>query len=140
MKTFNTGQYTRTRQYTRVDFQRDVYIDFNGKQYTHNTVNNLSLGGMYVKGEFDQQKGDICTVELSNPENDLGIELRARCTVVWVNEEGMALEFLSMGHESFLFLQTTLLYEAEDPMQLGAEFVKAISFELVESDEDDEEG
>ena len=137
MKTLNTGQYTRTRQYTRVDFQRDVHIDFDGKKYTHNTVDNLSLGGMYVKGQFDQQKGDTCIVELSNPENDFGIELRARCTVVWVNEEGMALEFLSMGHESFLFLQTTLLYEAEDPMQLGAEFVKAVSFEL-EPDEDDE--
>ncbi|WPD23296.1 MAG: PilZ domain-containing protein [Candidatus Electrothrix aestuarii] len=137
MNTLNTGEYTRTRQYTRVDFQRDVHIDFDGKKYTHNTVDNLSLGGMYVKGQFDQQKGDTCIVELSNPENDFGIELRARCTVVWVNEEGMALEFLSMGHESFLFLQTTLLYEAEDPMQLGAEFVKAVSFEL-EPDEDDE--
>ena len=36
------------RQYTRVDFQRDVQLDFDGKKYIQNTVNNLSLGGMYV--------------------------------------------------------------------------------------------
>lgn len=125
------------RQYTRVDFQKDVHLHFDEKKYVHHTVNNLSLGGMYVKGAFEQQKGDACIVELSNPGNDYGIELRARCTVVRVSEEGIALEFVSMGHESFLFLQTTLLYEAEDPMQLGAEFVKAISFEL-ETDEDDQ--
>ena len=125
----------KARQYTRVDFQRDVHLDFEGKKYIHNTVNDLSLGGMYVKGRFEQQKGDICTVELSNPDNDFGVELRAHCAVVRVNDEGMALEFISMGHESFLFLQTTLLYEAEDPMQLGAEFVKAISFELEPDDE-----
>jgi hypothetical protein len=124
------------RHYTRVDFQRDVHLHFDGKKYTHNTVNDLSLGGMYVKGDFEQQKGDICTVELSNPENSFGVELRARCAVVRVNDDGIALEFTSMGHESFLFLQTTLLYEAEDPMQLGAEFVKDISFEL-EPDDDE---
>ena len=122
------------RHYTRVDFQRDVHLDFEGKKYTHHTVNNLSLGGMYVKGAFDQKKGDVCSVELSNPDNSFGIELRARCLVVRVNDDGIALEFISMGHESFLFLQTTLLYEAEDPMQLGTEFVQAISFEL-EQDE-----
>ncbi|RWX49649.1 PilZ domain-containing protein [Candidatus Electrothrix communis] len=124
------------RQYTRVDFQRDVHLDFDGKKYIHNTVNNLSLGGLYVEGKFEQQKGDICTVELSNPDNDFGVELRAHCAVVRVNDDGMALEFTSMGHESFLFLQTTLLYEAEDPMQLGTEFIKAVSFEL-EPDDDE---
>ncbi|MCI5166989.1 MAG: PilZ domain-containing protein [Candidatus Electrothrix sp. GM3_4] len=125
------------RQYTRVNFQRDVHLDFEGKKYIHHTVNNLSLGGIYVKGTFEQEKGDICSVELSDPDNGFGIELRARCAVVRVNNDGIALEFTSMGHESFLFLQTTLLYEAEDPMLLGTEFVQAISFEL-ESDEDDE--
>ena len=64
--------------------------------------------------------------------NDLTLE----CDVVRVNDDGIALEFISMGHESFLFLQTTLLYEAEDPMRLGAEFVQSITFEL-ESDEND---
>ena len=128
---------TTTRKYTRVDFQRDVHLDFEGKKYTHNTVNDLSLGGMYVKGTFDQQKGDTCTVELSKPDDNFGIELRARCTVVRVTDQGIALEFISMGHDSFLFLQTTLLYEADDPMQLGTEFVKEIAFEL-ESDEDEE--
>ncbi len=127
----------KTRKYTRVDFQRDVHLDFDGKRYTHNTVNDLSLGGMYVKGTFDQQKGDTCTVELSKPDDNLGIELRACCTVVRVTDEGIALAFISMGHDSFLFLQTTLLYQADDPMLLGTEFVKEIAFEL-ESDEDEE--
>ncbi|MCI5133042.1 MAG: PilZ domain-containing protein [Candidatus Electrothrix sp. EH2] len=126
----------KIRQYTRVNFQRDVHLYFEEKEYIHHSVNNLSLGGMYVKGRFEQQKGDMCIVELSDPEKQFGVELRARCTVVRVSDEGIALEFTSMPHESFLFLQTALLYEAEDPMQLGAEFVKAISF-VLESDEEE---
>ena len=126
----------KARKYTRVNFQRDVHLYFDRKKYTHNTINNLSLGGMYVKGTFDQKQGDICTVELSNPDDNLGIEFRARCSVVRISDDGIALSFLSMGHESFLFLQTTLLYEAEDPMRLGTEFVKAITFAL-EPDEDE---
>jgi hypothetical protein len=121
----------KTRKYTRVDFRRDIHLYFDGKQYIQHTVSDLSLGGMYVKGKFEQQQGDICTVELSRPDDRLGdIELRARCTVVRVSDDGIALRFTSMGHESFLFLQTVLLYEADDPMQLGAEFVKEVSFEL----------
>ncbi len=125
----------KARKYTRVDFQRDVHLSFEEKKYVHHTVSDLSLGGMYVKGKFEQQKGDICTVELSDPDKDFGIELRARCIVVRVRDNGIALEFISMGHESFLFLQTTLLYQADDPMLLGTEFVKAVSFEVESDDE-----
>ncbi|XOF33046.1 MAG: PilZ domain-containing protein [Candidatus Electrothrix sp. YB6] len=130
-----------TRQFTRVEFKRDVHLDFNERQYIEHTVNNLSLGGMYVQGDFDQQAGDICTVELSDPAADTGIvELRARASVVWADEEGIALRFLSMGHDSFLFLQTALLYEAEDPVELGAEFVRNISFDLEPEPKDNRPG
>ncbi|MCI5221459.1 MAG: PilZ domain-containing protein [Candidatus Electrothrix sp. AR4] len=127
--------YVSTRQFTRVNFQRNVQLDFGGKKYSKQIINDLSLSGMYVKGEFDQKTGDTCTIELSKPEDDSGVELRACCSVVRVNDKGMALEFISMRHDSFLFLQTTLLYEADDPLLLGTEFVKNVTF-TVESDEE----
>ena len=120
------------RQFTRVNFMRDVRLDFEGRQYTQHTINDLSLGGMYVKGEFDQQAGDTCTIELTKPEAGAGVELRACCSVVRVTDNGIALEFISMEQESFLFLQTILIYEADDPILLGTEFIKNVSFELLE--------
>ncbi len=111
---------------------RDVRLNFEGKEYKQHTINDLSLGGLYVKGKFDQQAGDTCTIELSKPEADAGVELRACCSVVRVTDDGIALEFISMEQESFLFLQTILLYEADDPMLLGTEFIKNVSFELLE--------
>lgn len=129
--------YVSTRQFTRVNFQRNVQLDFGGKKYSQQTVHDLSLSGIYVNGEFDQKTDDTCVIELSKAEYGAGVELRACCSVVRVNDSGIALEFTSMGHDSFLFLQTTLLYEADDPLLLGAEFVKNVRF-TVTSDEDEE--
>lgn len=44
-------------------------------------------------------------------------------SVVRISGDGMALKFTSMGIDSFLFLQTTLLHEASDALVLGNERV-----------------
>ncbi len=55
-------KYNR-RQFTRINIQRAVILDFGKKKYEH-SVSNFSLGGMYIQGGFQQEVGDTCTMTL----------------------------------------------------------------------------
>lgn len=124
------------RRFTRVNFRQTVQLDFGERQYEQQLISNLSLGGMYIKGRFEQRPGDLCTVTLRPSWPEMPTDFRAKGSVVWVTDEGMAIEFVSMGYDSFLFLQTVLLYEAEDPTAVSTEFTeKNVDFEV--RDEDD---
>ncbi|MCI5146486.1 MAG: PilZ domain-containing protein [Candidatus Electrothrix sp. AR3] len=126
--------HSTPRRFTRVNFKQPIQLDFENKQYKEQFVSNISLAGVYVNGHFEQQVGDTCTLELRQGGPNAQLDLRAKGSVVRVNGEGIAIEFISMNHSSLLFLQTVLLYEAEDPMLFGSEFIQNISFELEEEE------
>ncbi|MCI5221909.1 MAG: hypothetical protein D3924_04375 [Candidatus Electrothrix sp. AR4] len=114
------------RQFSRINIQWDVHLDFGLREYRH-FADNLSLRGIYVEGHFNHFIGDICTIRLRYSEF---VEVNAVGSIARINDAGMALEFISMKLESFFFLQTALLCEAGDPVIFGTEFVKNIMFEL----------
>jgi hypothetical protein len=97
------------RQFTRIKFPRPVILDF-GKNKYECSATNFSLGGIYVKGWFEQQAGDICDIKLSLSETNPEMNIKAVCSVVRLNNNGLALRFTSMEPDSFLFLQEALLY------------------------------
>jgi hypothetical protein len=128
----NTG----IRSFTRINFDHTVRLDFGQKQYDQQSICNLSLGGICINGHFEQKKGDSCEIELHKSEDMvLPVEFRAKGVVAWVNSERMAVQFTEMEHESLIFLQTALLYQADDPLLLGTEFGRDVSFQVVEQDD-----
>ena len=113
---------TGVRRFTRVSFDHDVEMEFNGRTYGPQKLCNLSLGGFCVRGQFAQQIGDICTITLRENAEGVPLGFQAQGKVVWIGGDSMAVEFTAMEHDSFLLLQTALLYQAEDPLLLGTEF------------------
>ncbi len=122
------------RLFTRVEFKRTVQLEFEGKIYENCQINDLSLGGMFVLGSFDQEAGATCDIKLIQEGPGSVIDLEVAGRVARVDSKGVALTFLSMKFDSYLFLQTTLLYEADDPAVLGNEFLRDFFFNL-EADE-----
>ncbi|MCI5142676.1 MAG: PilZ domain-containing protein, partial [Candidatus Electrothrix sp. ATG1] len=118
------------RQFTRLHIHLDAELDFGSQRYYRHSVGNISLGGLYVNGNFAQRSGDICTVTLNHSELDEALEIHATCSVIRSNERGVSLEFISMKLDDFCHLQTLLLYQADDPVILGTEFVNNINLEL----------
>lgn len=120
------------RRFTRINCKQDVQLDFGTNKYDQ-TVCNLSMGGLCVTGEFEQQTGDYCEIEL-RPTGTGGpaVDFQAKGKVVWVGSGSMAVEFTEMEYDSFLFLQTTLLYQADDPLLVSTEFVKDVTFQVVD--------
>lgn len=112
---------TGFRRFIRVNFNYNVELNFSGRIYAAQNICNLSLGGFCVRGSFAQQVGEVCTIELRESAG-LPVRFQAQGKVVWIGGDSMAVEFTAMDHDSFLGLQTALLYQAEDPLLLGAEF------------------
>lgn len=124
-------KHKNKRQFTRINIQQDVNLNFGSRRYYKHSIKNISLGGIYVKGDFHQQECDICTIHLDQSDLYIDLEIHAVCSVVKVNgDDGMALEFISMKLNDFLHLQTVLLYESDDPVILGTEFVNNLNLEF----------
>ncbi|MCI5148692.1 MAG: PilZ domain-containing protein, partial [Candidatus Electrothrix sp. MAN1_4] len=118
------------RQFTRLHTCLEAEIDFGSHRYYRHPVENISLGGLYINGNFHHHSGDICTISLNPSEFDASLEVHATCSVIRGCEQGLALEFTSMKVDDFYHLQAILLYESDDPFVLGTEFVNNMNLEL----------
>ena len=118
------------RRFSRVNIQWAVRLDFGAVEYKR-FVNNVSLGGLYIEGHFQQlDLGDICTVNLKQSGLFAEEAVQAVGSISRISKKGIAVEFLSMKLDSFFFLQATLLYKAVDPALLGREFIAHNIFEV----------
>ncbi|MDU9049208.1 MAG: PilZ domain-containing protein [Candidatus Electrothrix sp. Rat3] len=117
------------RKFSRVEIQGAVRLDFNSEQY-HGALDNLSLCGSFVKGSFKQSKGDICKIELKKSDLDAEAAVRAIGSIVRVDDSGVAIEFIAMRTDSYNWLETELLTQADDPSVLEDEIFQRSIFEF----------
>ncbi|MCI5224498.1 MAG: PilZ domain-containing protein [Candidatus Electrothrix sp. AR4] len=110
------------RRFSRIHMQWAIKLNFGLTEYK-GYIGNISLTGLYVKGNFNQSIGDLCTIKLKRSglfkeSAILAVGSISRCT-----GSGIAIEFTSMKLDSFFFLQSSLLHKMIDPSVLGKEFV-----------------
>ncbi|MCI5208704.1 MAG: PilZ domain-containing protein [Candidatus Electrothrix sp. ATG2] len=117
------------RRFSRVNIQWAVRLDFGVFEYKH-FVDNVSLGGLYIEGNFQQLSGDICVISLKQSGIFTEEAVRAIGSITRISNHGIAVEFLSMKLDSFFFLQTTLFCKAINPALLGREFISNNTFEV----------
>lgn len=118
------------RQFTRINFTREVMLDFQGTSYSPCRIKDLSLGGMYVFSGIAESDGACCDLAFkqTGPSSDLVIRATAR--VVRKDKDGIAIEFTSMAYDSYMLLQMILLYEAKDPLTVSLEYPTICPFEI----------
>ncbi len=117
------------RRFSRVNIQWAVRLDFGTVEYKH-FVDNVSLGGLYIEGDFQQVLGDVCIISLKQSGLFSEESVHAVGTITRISKHGVAVEFLSMKLDSFFFLQATLFCKAVDPALLGREFITNNIFDL----------
>lgn len=122
----------KKRMFGRISFRRHVELDFSSEKYRDCQIENLSLTGMFVIGTFKKNVGEYCLVKLFQTGVSSDIRLLALAHVVRTEDEGIAIEFASMSFDSYMFLQVTLLYEAEEPLAIGLELPEECPFEISE--------
>ena len=112
------------RSYARVLFNRKARLILHGRIYEERPIKNLSLIGMFVAGSFDAELHDICTVELHETGRHTCLTLSFIAKIVRIEKDGLGLEFENMQPDSYMFLQTMILYATQDPLSIAEEFLE----------------
>ncbi|MCI5125813.1 MAG: PilZ domain-containing protein [Candidatus Electrothrix sp. AR5] len=117
------------RQFSRIKIRWAVSLDFGSAQY-HCLLDNVSLGGFFVKGQFKHSRGDVCKIHLKESALYSEFAFHAVGSIVRACDCGIALEFIGMKLDSYFFLQINLLAKAIDPSVQGNEIVKKNIFDF----------
>ena len=110
------------RRHARVDFSRTVSLVAGEVPRGGYLARNLSLSGLYLEGVFDVPVGESCRLELHDTNATSCQFYGFSGRISRRDERGIGVEFTSMGRESLMFLQTMVLYSADDPIDAAREF------------------
>ena len=113
------------RRFTRVIFSRTARLTLNGKTYDRQKVRNLSLGGLFLEGDYQARSGEEGELEFFEQGRHSCLILRMKVRVIRTEPLGVALEFVDMPDDSYAFLQTMILYGADDPLGVSSEFLES---------------
>ncbi len=119
-----TRKNKNKRSYARVIFHRTARLILHDKVYEEKRIKNLSIVGLFLAGKFDASIGDPCTIELHETGHQASLILTFSAKVVRVEPDGLGLEFLEMKPDSYMFLQTMILYATKDPLGVAEEFLE----------------
>lgn len=123
------------RRFFRIHFKRQVQLDFSTKIYSDCKVKDISLGGMFVLGGFQQKVNDQCYVFLAQTSKTAHLKFEILAKVIRQDDQGIALEFISMSYESMMLLELILLYEPrEDSSDTEPELPADLPFTIVEEE------
>lgn len=120
------------RKYTRLPIDAYVNVEFISDRYDECVVKNLSLTGMFIRGDFQQLENYYCNINLSLSSKPEDSFLQGLGKVVRKDDDGMAIEFASMHLDSYLLLQATLLNQTDDPLLNNKLVTEECPFEVTD--------
>jgi hypothetical protein len=86
------------------------------------------MGGLFIG---DAALADVveeeCQLELREKGEHSSLILKFSAKVVRVEPAGIAVEFTDMEDDSFMFLQTMVLYASDDPIGIAKDFLEDFS-------------
>ncbi|WP_457574659.1 PilZ domain-containing protein [Desulfolithobacter sp.] len=110
------------RRFTRVSYNGVARLLLGGKWHEFVRVKDLSLGGVFIEGQYQAEAGELCKLELPQNIRSSNLTLHLAARTVRVDKEGVALEFLPMEEKTSMFLQTMILYHSDEPYDIAVEF------------------
>ena len=119
------------RNSSRIRLRRQAKLDFNTEVYEECLIQDLSLTGMFVHGDFQQNEGDHCVVNLVQEGQYSTLSLETSAQVVRKDDKGFAIAFTSMPLESLMLLQMILHCEDEaESLGSGIELLDNLPFKV----------
>ena len=108
------------RKFSRIAIQRAVHLGFSRRKY-HGVLDNISLSGLFVKGTFQQSKGDLCKIAIKDSNGYSDYAIRALGLIARESESGIGIEFIAMKKERYEFLKKALVNHSTNPLVLKNE-------------------
>lgn len=111
------------REHLRVPFTREVRVFAAGRSFGQFSTKNLSLGGLFLDGPLDVPVGGDCRLELHETGVRSSLILNFCGKILRNEKSGVGIRFTAMEEDSFMFLQTMVLYSADDPIEAAERFL-----------------
>lgn len=113
------------RRRTRVEFHTKADVQAVGVRMLEVETRDLSHKGVFILGQLPLREGQGCvvTIHLPSDAEDAPV-LNLEGTVARVNQDGVAIDFISMDPETYMHLRHLVLLNAEDPEVAAEEFGK----------------
>lgn len=115
------------RGVTRVIFTRRVNLFVRGALLGSYPVRDLSLRGLFIEGPIDIRQGESCRLELHETGSHSSLILRFFGTIIRWQEDGVGVQFTHMEEDSFMFLQTLVLYSSDEPLGVVEQFLETFA-------------
>ena len=112
------------RRHTRVVFTHSVKLFVKEKFQGQYPARNLSQGGLFIEGDINIPVGEDCRLELHETGLHSSLILTFSGKVLRREKEGLGVIFTSMEDDSFMFLQTMVLYSCDDPVGVAERFLE----------------
>jgi len=112
----------KRRRYTRVKIDCSAWLTINSTRQKSGRVYDLSMGGVSISGQSPLEQGNICDFELHEDKDGSCIVYPYSARVIWKKVDRFALEFVDVDSDSYSYLQTVVLYHADDPLEVAKEF------------------
>lgn len=133
--------FEKRRKFNRISYNEPANLDFSNGNYYGNLydecrINNLSLTGMLILGNFQANENDLCNVIFHYKTSHGHIRIKILCKTIWCSEEGIGLMFISMTNETYMLLKTILIHNSERPATILHEFPEAPPFNTTLSKDD----
>lgn len=110
------------RRHTRVIFNRSVKLFTQEKGHGQYPARNLSLGGLFVEGDISLPIGEDCRLELHETGRHSSLVLNFFGKIQRCERDGVGVQFTGMEDDSYMFLQTMILYSSDDPLGVAEDF------------------
>jgi len=110
------------RKHTRIDLPLLVKTTFYDNPNNLFLVKNISLSGIFIVTHLNIITGTKCLIELNSNQPDELITREVYGIVARQSDNGFGIQFIRMDHETYMILQTKLLYSCNDPFALCQEF------------------
>jgi len=115
------------RRVTRVIFTRRVKLFARGKLQGSYPARNLSLGGLFIEGPIDIPEGENCRLELHETGRHSSLILTFFGKIMRREQDGVGVKFTRMEEDSFMFLQTMVLYSSDEPIGVAEQFLETFA-------------
>ncbi len=120
-----TNHHPDQRIHKRVVFTRTVKLIIGGEKLGQFPARNLSMGGLFIEGDkLDFPVKTPCKLELYETGKQSSLILKFSANIVRCDKNGIAVEFKDMEDDSFMFLQTMVLYASDDPVGIVQDFLE----------------
>lgn len=107
------------RRFSRIDFWGGGQLVIEGKTYTIDQIDDLSVGGCHFELDNNFVKGTACTVKMFLAEGQQTVTVEAE--VSRTDDRVVALSFTSIKPEDLAHLKNIVRYNAPDPDRIEEE-------------------